>query len=425
MQHLFENSALYTMMELGKAQFAPIRTAIDAAHKWHNNPMNLLSYHPAWRSIRAGYELAERMTRPYPKPDFGIHHTKVEGKEYDVHQRTVITKPFCRLLHFEKMGYREKLPKLLIVAPMSGHHATLLRGTVEDTLPHFDVYITDWIDARDVPVSAGSFDLDDFINYTIRFMEHLRGQAHVMAVCQPAVPVLAAVSIMSAENNPNVPLSMTLIGGPIDTRQSPTEVNMFADKRSMNWFETHVITRISANYPGFMRPVYPGFIQLAGFMAMNMKRHVGEHVKLFQHLVVGDGESADAHRKFYNEYLAVMDLPAEFYLQTIKTVFKEYALPQGKMVSRGRVVDPSKITKTAIFALEGELDDISGVGQTKAAIKLCKNLPDSHKLYHLQESVGHFGLFNGRRFREFIVPMIVKFTDKHNKKKEHQMLKVV
>lgn len=421
MHPVFENSILYTAIEMSRANLSPMRFLIKSASNWTGSPFNPFAYTKASRSFSATYELADRITRHYPKPAFGIESTVLHGQTEEVSEEIIWQKPFCNLLHFKKNG-SENQPKLLIVAPMSGHHATLLRGTVIDTLPFFDVYITDWLSARDVPLSVGKFDLDDFINYTIDIMEFLGKDVNVMAVCQPAVPVLAAVAIMSSEHNPATPASMILIGGPIDTRESPTEVNNFAQRRSMNWFESNVITRVPANYPGFMRPVYPGFIQLAGFMAMNMQRHVGEHMKLFTHLVVGDGESAEAHRKFYNEYLAVMDLPAEFYLQTIQTVFKNHALPKGTMVSRGRPIALNSISKTALMVIEGELDDISGVGQTKASLHLCTQIPDAKKHYHLQEKVGHYGLFNGRRFREQIVPAILHFVENAAAKKPAKIL---
>lgn len=408
-----ENHTLYHLHEFHKAAVTPLRAMAKITHQVHTSPLSPLSFTPLGRTIAATSEMIERFTRRYNKPEWGITHTEIEGKSYKVTEKIVKQKTFCNLLKFERARDRHD-PKLLIVAPLSGHYATLLRGTVEALLPHFQIYITDWVDAREVPVFDGTFDLDDYIDYVIDFIEILGPDVHTMAVCQPAVPLMAAVSVMSAENNPAVPLSMTLIGGPIDARKSPTEVNKLAHQRPIEWFESNVITRVPFNYPGFMRRVYPGFVQLSGFMQMNLERHIGEHVKLFQHLVIGDGESADAHKKFYNEYLAVMDLPAEFYLQTIKTVFKDYALPKGKMVSRGRKVDPGAITKTALLTLEGELDDISGAGQTQAAHKLCSNLPQSKQLDYVQKGVGHYGIFNGRKFREKVVPIIVGFTRKHS-----------
>lgn len=416
---LFENDALYSMIEASRHTMQPFRYLVRTGKAITEHPMNPMIEFPMGRTLNASLEIMERLTRQYHKPEFGIHHITMGDKDVHIRQKTLMSKPFCRLLHFEKDFHRQKKkvkqPKLLIVAPLSGHFSTLLRGTVKDTLPHFDVYITDWINASEIPQSEGTFDLDDHINYCIEFMEHLGPDVHVMAVCQPTVPVLAAISIMAANHSKSQPKSMILIGGPIDARKNPTEVNKYADNRHMNWFETQVITRVPMNYPGAWRLVYPGFIQLAGFMSMNMQRHVGEHMKLFQHLVIGDGESAQAHRTFYNEYLSVMDIPAEFYLQTIETVFKEYSLPKGTMVSRGRAVHPADIKKTALLVIEGELDDISGIGQTKAAIDLCKNIPKSKKTYHLQKGVGHYGTFNGRRFREQIVPFMEKFIKKYDK----------
>ena len=409
MVSFFENSHIYSLLELFRAHLTPLRAVTKLGKRAYENPYNPLSYTEYGRTVAASLEILERLTRHYQRPEWGILHAKVEGKTVDVEKITVIEKTFCNLLHFKKKG-DFKHPKLLIVAPMSGHYATLLRGTVEGTLPYYDVYITEWINARDIPLSKGKFDLDDYINYVIQFLEKLGPDVHVMAVCQPSVPVLAAVSIMSSQDNPNVPRSMVLIGGPIDTRHSPTEVNEVATERSMYWFATNVISRVPPNYRGFMRRVYPGFIQLSGFMTMNLNRHIEQYVKLFNHLVEGDGESAAAHKKFYNEYLSVMDLPAEFYLQTIKTVFKDHALPNGTMMSRGRKIDPSVIKETALLAIEGERDDISGKGQTEAALRLCSSIPKDRKQYIFQKEVGHYGLFNGKRFRDEIVPKIMAFT---------------
>ncbi len=405
-----ENYNLYNMHELHKASVAPMRLAARVGRDVYGHPLSPLSYLPISRYIAAGCQMIDRATRRYNKPEFGLEETVIDGRTYKVTEKIVREKTFCNLIKFQRATQR-KDPKMLIVAPMSGHYATLLRGTVRDLLPHYEVYITDWTDAREVPVFDGPFDLDDFIDYLVDFMEFLGTDIHTMAVCQPSVPLLAAISIMEAENKPT-PCSMTLIGGPIDTRENPTEVNKTATERPISWFEQHVITRVPMNYPGFMRRVYPGFLQLSGFMTMNLDRHIGEHIKLFNHMIEGDGDSVDAHKKFYNEYLAVMDLPAEFYLQTVQTVFKDHSLPRGKMTSRGRKVDPSAITKTALLTLEGERDDISGVGQTKAAHKLCKNLPEKKRHHYMQKDVGHYGIFNGRRFREHVIPVIIDFTNK-------------
>jgi len=408
----FENASLYQLHELQHASVAPLRAMANASKLLHRNPMIPTSYTHYGRSIAAAAELVERITHRYPKPQFGITHTEVGGKPVEIHQETLLQKPFCNLVHFKKVTKKDQ-PKLLVVAPMSGHHATLLRGTVESLLPHADVYITDWLDARNVPLFKGKFDLDDYISYVIEFMETLGPDLHVMAVCQPAVPVFAAATVLNARKSKSAPKTMTLIGGPIDAREAPTKVNKFAMEHSMSWFESHVVTRVPFQYPGFMRRVYPGFLQLTGFISMNAERHFNEHVKLFQHLVVGDGESASQHKKFYNEYLAVADLPAEFYLETIDTVFHKFSLPNGTLDYQGELVDPKAITKTAILCLEGELDDISGLGQTKAALKIASKLPSDMKKYHMEPKVGHYGIFNGKKFRENVVPIIAGWMKEH------------
>lgn len=408
-----ENSQLYNMHEMHHATMSPIRTMANANKLFFRSPYNLLSYTRFGKTVAAASELMERATRRYIKPEFEIGRTSINGKRYDIEEEVVAEKPFCKLLHFKKTE-KVNQPRVLLVAPMSGHHATLLRGTVRGLLPHADVYITDWQDAREVPYYEGKFDLGDYITYLMDFMKHLGRDTHVIAVCQPAVPVMAAVSLLNAQNAPHAPRSMTLMGGPIDTREAPTVVNRTATERPLSWFEQNVVTRVPANYPGFMRKVYPGFLQLTGFMTMNLERHIGEHVKLFNHLIQGDGDSAAAHRKFYDEYLSVADLPGEFYLQTIDVVFQRHLLPKGEMTYNGQKVDPSKITRTALLTIEGELDDISGVGQTKAAQKLCSNLPDDMKHHHLQKAVGHYGIFNGSKFREKILPVMVDFMQKHD-----------
>jgi poly(3-hydroxybutyrate) depolymerase len=325
---------------------------------------------------------------------------------------TVWERPFCRLLHFERVFEhppRHAQPKVLIVAPMSGHYPTLLRGTVEAFLPQHDVYITEWIDARMVPLSQGRFDLDDYVDYLISMLHKLGGDCHVIAVCQPSVPVLAAVALREAKDDPYVPHSMILMGGPIDTRVNPTAVNRLAEERGIDWFRRNVIAKVPFPHPGFMRQVYPGFLQLSGFISMNLDRHLDAHWQMFQNLVSGDGDSADKHRDFYDEYLAVMDLAAEFYLQTVETVFIQHALPNGQMTHRGTPVDPGKIRRVALLTIEGEHDDISGLGQTEAAHKLCVNVPADKKTHYMQPSVGHYGVFNGSRFRSEIAPRIADF----------------
>ena len=332
-------------------------------------------------------------------------------------EHVVWHKPFCSLLHFKRdlPPDRDRDPKLLIVAPMSGHYATLLRGTVEAMLPDHEVFITDWVDARMVPMSEGTFDLDDYVDYVIAMLHHLGESTHVMAVCQPSVPVLAAVSVMEEDGDIDAPATMTLMGGPIDTRINPTVVNNLAEQRGTEWFQRNVIMRVPFPHPGFMRPVYPGFLQLTGFMSMNLDRHMTAHRELFLHLVEGDGDSADRHRDFYDEYLAVVDLTAEFYLQTVETVFVRHALPKGEMTHRGRPVRPGKIRNTALLTVEGEKDDISGVGQTQAAHRLCTGLPKAKKAHHLQSKVGHYGVFNGSRFRDEIAPRIRDFVRTHDR----------
>jgi poly(3-hydroxybutyrate) depolymerase len=296
-----------------------------------------------------------------------------------------------------------------VVAPMSGHYATLLRGTVETFLPTHQVFITDWADARMVPLVAGRFDLDDYIDYLMGMFRALGPDLHVMAVCQPSVPVMAAIARMEAENDPLTPRSMILMGGPVDTRRSPTAVNELAEKRGIEWFERNCIVKVPPAHPGFWRDVYPGFLQLSGFMAMNMDRHLSAHYEMYKHLVQGDGDSAEKHREFYDEYLAVMDLTAEFYLQTVETVFVNHSLPKGEMLHRGKPVDLVAIRRCAIMAVEGEKDDISGIGQTLAALDLTPNLSSDKKAYHLQPKVGHYGVFNGSRFRAEIAPRIADF----------------
>jgi poly(3-hydroxybutyrate) depolymerase len=402
----------YYWYEAARIMTAPARVVADMAKHSLQNPANPLAYTPYARSLAAACEMFERATRRYAKPAFGFTGTIVDGATVPVSERLVWDRPFCRVITFDRgfvRGPAEVHPKLLIVAPMSGHYATLLRGTVEAMLPSHQVFITDWADARMVPLGAGRFDLDTYIDYLTDIFRELGPDLHVMAVCQPAVPVLAAIAVMEAQGYTPVPVSMTLMGGPIDTRRSPTAVNCLAQERGTAWFERHCISTVPAGYPGAWRSVYPGFFQLSGFMAMNLDRHVDAHSDMFDHLVKGDGDSAEKHRDFYDEYLAVMDLTAEFYLQTVKTVFVDHALPTGTMVHRGARVDLGAIRTCAILAVEGENDDISGVGQTLAALELTPNLPVERKAYHLQTGVGHYGVFNGSRYRTIIAPRIAAF----------------
>jgi poly(3-hydroxybutyrate) depolymerase len=401
----------YQFYELGHAAMAPARATAESLRIACSNPFNPISYTALGRSMAAGLEVFERTTRRYGKPAFGIETVTIAGKPAPISEHIVWSKPFCDLLHFRRMlpVARARDPKLLIVAPMSGHYATLLRGTVEALLPQADVYITDWKDARMVPLSEGGFDLDDYIDYIIEMIHHLGEDTHVLAVCQPSVPVLAAVARMEQQHDPLAPASMTLMGGPIDTRINPTAVNKLAQDKPLDWFAENVIMQVPWPQPGVMRNVYPGFLQLSGFMSMNLDRHMIAHKDFFFHLVKNDGEPAERHRDFYDEYLAVMDLTAEFYLQTVDTVFIRHSLPKGEMMHRGEHVDPSKITRTALFTVEGENDDISGLGQTRAAQTLCSNLPDHKRAHYMQPDVGHYGVFNGSRFRQEIVPRIVEF----------------
>ena len=410
------NRSLYFLYETTFAAMAPARAMSDAVRGFYDNPLNPLAQTSFGRTMSASAEMFERATRRYGKPAFGLPTTTVNGKEVRVTERILWKKTFCQLIHFDRALPRNTAaqPKVLIVAPMSGHYATLLRGTVEAFLPSHEVFITDWTDARMVPMAEGHFDLEDYVDYMIELFEFIGPDVHVMAVCQPSVPVAAAVAIMEAENNPSVPLSMTLMGGPIDTRKSPTAVNKLAEKRGIDWFQKNCVIKVPFPNPGFYRDVYPGFLQLSGFMAMNMDKHVNAHVDMFTNLIRGDEDSADKQSEFYDEYMAVMDLTAEFYLQTVDAVFVKHLLPKGEMTHRGKPVDLKAIRRCALMTVEGENDDISGVGQTKATHDLCINLPKSKQLYHLQKDVGHYGVFNGSRFRRHIAPAIKGFMAKNN-----------
>ncbi len=406
----------YQFYELNHAALQPYRAMADASRLFFSNPLNPASHTPWGRSMAASAELFERMTRRYGKPEFGLDQTVVNGKTADVTERVVWSRPFCKLVHFSRSASANNPagdPKILIVAPMSGHYATLLRGTVEAFLPMADVYITDWVDARMVPVSEGRFDLDDYIDYIIDMLHALGSDTHVIAACQPSVPVLAAVSVMEARGDRSAPATMTLMGGPIDTRRNPTAVNTLAEHKGIDWFRENVIMQVPWPNPGFLRDVYPGFLQLSGFMGMNLDRHIIAHKDFYMHLVKDDGDSAEKHREFYDEYLAVMDLTAEFYLQTVDTVFVRHALPKGEMTHRGERVDPGAIRNVALLTVEGENDDISGVGQTQAAHDICTGIPQSRRMHYLQPKVGHYGVFNGSRFRTEIAPRIADFVRMH------------
>ena len=405
------------MYEMAHLAVAPARALSDATRLAYRNPLNPLTHTVFGRNMAAGAELFERLTRRYGKPVFGLDHTVIGDKRVEILEQIVWAKPYCQLLRFARMDAPETSPqpRLLIVAPISGHYATLLRGTVEAFLPHFDVYITDWTDARMVPLAMGRFDLDDYIDYLIEISQFLGTDApgagvHTLGVCQPSVPLIAAIALMEAAKDPLAPVSMTLMGGPIDTRRSPTAVNQLAQKRGTEWFRKNCIVHVPFPYPGVGREVYPGFLQLSGFMAMNLDRHMNAHVEMFNHLVEGDGDSAEKHRDFYDEYMAVMDLDAAYYMQTIETVFVKHDLPNGRMMHRSIPVDLTAIRHAGLMTVEGEKDDISGVGQTQAAHDLCANIPDDRKAHHLQLGVGHYGVFNGTRFNRDIVPRILDFV---------------
>ena len=404
-----------------------MRMAAEAAHAVSTSPLMPDSLSDFDRTIAAGTELFERLTRHYKKPSFNLPTTEYRGNTIAVQEEVVLEKPFCRLLHFkrsidhpdiaERMKYD---PPVLIVAPLSGHHATLLRGTVEAMLPEHDVYITDWIDAKLVPMTRGGFNLEDNVTYIMDFIRHIGPEVHLIAVCQPAVPVLCAVALLAQADDPAQPRTMTLMGGPIDARVAKTEVTELATKHTLEWFRNTVISVLPFYYPGAPRMVYPGFLQLQGFIAMNVERHISEHFKLFQSLVRGDDESADSHRRFYDEYLAVMDITAEFYLQTIERVFQRFDLATGTFRWHGKLVKPDAIRKTALLTVEGELDDISAPGQTLAAHDLCRALPSAMKQSMLVVGVGHYGIFNGRKWRNQIQPDIAKFIRKYGRKPDRR-----
>ena len=411
---------LYHLYELNQAALHPARATAEAYRMLWRNPLNPASHTVMGRGAAAALELFERSTRRYRKPAWDIDTVVVRGREVVVKPVTVLSKPFCNLVHFERSlpkTDQKKDPKVLLVAPMAGHFATLLRGTARDFLRDHDVYITEWIDARFVPRAAGPFDLDTYIDYVIECIRYFDGDVHVVAVCQPTVPVFAAISLMEAQRDRNVPKSMVLMAGPIDARKSPTAVNKYATGKPLSWFRQNVITQVPWPYPGHMRLVYPGFLQLSGFMGMNLNRHLNAHHDLFHNLIQGDGDSAAKHREFYDEFLAVMDLSAEYYLQTIETVFMEHKLPKGEMRHNGKVVDPSKIKRVPLMTVEGHKDDITGVGQTEAAHALCTSLPAGMRGHHLQQGVGHYGVFNGTRFREEILPKVQSFIRTHQRPK--------
>eukprot|EP01037_Dinobryon_pediforme_P013547 gene13547-13666_t len=404
---------LYALYEMQRASLAPMRALATSAIQVLDVPHNPWRPTTLGRMTLAALDSFEHTTRAFPKPAFGHTSTIIDGATVSVTEEVTLALPWCDLLRFRRGVERPSDPKLLLVAPMSGHYATLLRGTVAAFLPDHDVYVTDWKDAREMPVTGPGFDLNNYIDYLIDFIKLLGPETHIIAVCQPAVPVLAAASVMNAREPDLAPASMTLIGGPIDTREGMTAVNDFAGKHDLGWFEKTVVQRVPWGFKGFMRKVYPGFLQLAGFMAMNMERHMDAHWKMFMHLAEGDGSSLESKRAFYTEYRSVMDLSAEFYLQTIEAVFLDHRLPRGLFTYHGEIVDPGAITRTAMLTIEGERDDISGIGQTRAAHALTTNLPETMRMHHEQQGVGHYGLFNGRRFNSEIAPLIKAFIQSH------------
>ncbi len=404
---------LYSMYEMQRSMLAGASAMTGWTAEILQNPANPLAYMGVGPIMASALDVFSHASAPRGKPVFGIDHSLVDGKHVHVSTHIEARKPFGQLKHFVKEGV-EGQPKLLIVAPMSGHFATLLKDTVERMLPGHDVWITDWRDAKTVPVSEGSFDLDDYIDYVVEFLEHIGPGAHMLAVCQPSVPCLAAAAVMSKAGHPDRPSTLTMMGGPIDTREAPTAVNTLATQRPHAWFEQNVVATVPLYYPGAGRKVYPGFLQLAGFMSMNLGNHMISHWEMFKHLVEGDGDSAEATKEFYEEYRSVADMTAEFYLQTVDVVFQRHALATGDFTHRGEPVDPGDIADIALLAIEGERDDISGIGQTRAALTLAEKLPEKLKRYHMAPEVGHYGIFHGRKWREQIAPVVEDWIATHN-----------
>ncbi|RSV17656.1 polyhydroxyalkanoate depolymerase [Sphingomonas sp. ABOLG] len=404
---------LYDAYEFQRSLLAGASAMANLGAGMLQNPANPFAYFGGGQVMASALEVFAHAAAARGKPAFGLDHTIIDGRDVPVREEVVLRLPFGQLKRFVREGV-EGGPRLLIVAPMSGHFATLLRGTVERMLPFADVYITDWRDAKMVPVEHGSFDLDDYVDYLVAFLEKIGPGAHMLAVCQPSVPSYAAACLMSANNHPCRPRTLTMMGGPIDTREAPTAVNTLATERPHAWFEQNVIATVPNSYPGAGRRVYPGFLQLTGFMTMNLGNHMMSHWEMFKHLVRGDGESADATKEFYDEYRSVCDMTAEYYLQTIDQVFQAHALPRGVMTHRGRAVDPAAITDIGILAIEGERDDISGLGQTRAALTIATSLPAEKKRYYMAEGVGHYGIFNGSKWRDRIAPVVEEWIAAHD-----------
>jgi poly(3-hydroxybutyrate) depolymerase len=406
---------LYQLYETQRALMAPFSEFASATAKLYNHPLSPFTHTPMAQRVSAGFDLMHRLAKEYEKPQFDIRSATVDGVQVAVQEQVAIEKPFCRLLRFKRftddptaLADMKTQPVVLIVAPLSGHHSTLLRDTVKSLLSGHKVFITDWTDARMVPADKGPFHLDDYVAYMQEFMRHIGPEVNVISVCQPTVPVLAAVSLMASRGE-FTPRTMTMMGGPIDARKSPTAVNNLAMNKSHEWFEHNVIYRVPQNYPGATRRVYPGFLQHTGFVAMNPDRHLSSHYDYFLDLVRGDDDSAESHRQFYDEYNAVLDMPAEYYLDTIKTVFQDFALVNGSWRVAGELVRPQDIKTTALLTVEGELDDISGAGQTRAAHELCTGIPKTRQFHYDAEGAGHYGIFSGRRWREHVHPKVSEF----------------
>jgi len=396
---------LYDAYEMQRSMLAGASALANFGAGLLQNPANPFAYFGGGAIMGSALEVFAHASAPRGKPAFGLTKTIVDGREVVVHEEILARKPFGQLKRFRREGVEDS-PRLLIVAPMSGHYATLLRGTVERMLPTCEVYITDWRDAKLVPLSDGRFDFDDYVDYIIDFLTEIGPGAHMLAVCQPSVPCYVAACVMSADKHPCTPRTLTLMGGPVDTREEPTSVNLLATERPHAWFEQNAIATVPMTYPGAGRRVYPGFLQLAGFMSMNLGNHMISHWEMFKHLVQGDGESADSTKRFYDEYRSVCDMTAEFYLQTVELVFQRHALPKGEMLHHGKRVDPGAISDIGLLAIEGERDDISGLGQTRAALTLATNLPEEKKRYYMAEKVGHYGIFNGSKWRNQIAPVV-------------------
>jgi poly(3-hydroxybutyrate) depolymerase len=411
---------LYQLYESQRALMAPFSEFASASAKLYNHPLSPFAHTPLAQRVSAGYDLLHRLAKEYEKPAFGITTATVNGVEVAVQEQVPIVKPFCRLLRFKRftdnpaaLDEMKLQPTVLVVAPLSGHHSTLLRDTVKNLLHDHKVYITDWTDARMVPLDQGAFHLDDYIAYVQEFIRFIGPDVNVISVCQPTVPVLAAISLMASRGEAT-PRTMTMMGGPIDARNSPTAVNNLAVNKPHSWFENNVIYRVPNNFPGAGRRVYPGFLQHTGFVAMNPDRHMTSHYDYFADLIRGDDDSAEAHRQFYDEYNAVLDMPAEYYLETIKTVFQDFSLVNGTWKVNGALVRPQDITTTALLTIEGELDDISGAGQTRAAHGLCSGIPKEHQFHYDAEGAGHYGIFSGRRWREKVYPHVRSFISSYN-----------